>query len=72
MTSEAIIKNARNSRSTFSINKDILLVAILPTDFVFGFGRLWQAYADDANERTLIVRSKEEADMWLSKRLKST
>ena len=67
-TSDAVIKIAEIARSAFAINSDILFVAVVPTDLMFGLSRLWQVYADESDRQTKIVRSREEADIWLAER----
>ena len=57
------------AKSAFELNGDMLLVAIVPTDLMFGMSRLWQVYADEPSQRTKVVRSQEEADAWLVGRI---
>ena len=69
VTSKAVMRNAKVAKSAFSVNSDVLLVAVVPTDLMFGLSRLWQAYADESDHRTTVVRSREEAEKWLAKHL---
>lgn len=69
VTTEAVIKNAEIAKSAFAINSNILFVAAVPTDLMFGLSRLWQVYADESDRHTKVVRSREEADIWLAERL---
>ena len=47
-------------------NTEISLVVIMPTDIEFGTGRMWGAYLDNIQWKVMIVRSREEAEAWLS------
>ena len=69
VTTEAVIRNAEIAKSAFAINSNIIFVAAVPTDLLYGLSRLWQAYADDSDRQTKVVRSREEADIWLAERL---
>ncbi len=69
VTTDEIIRNAEVSKYAFAVNSNILLVAVVPTDLMFGMSRLWQVYADESNRRTKIVRSREEAEIWLAGRM---
>ena len=69
VTTGAIIRNALIAKSAFSLNREILFVAAVPSDLVFGMGRLWQAYADDTDEWTKLVRTRAEADSWVAEHL---
>lgn len=50
-------------------NPDVFYIAVLPSDSQYGMGRMWQAHADGANQRTRLVRSREEVDAYLLKKL---
>lgn len=53
----------------FATNPDVFYIAVLPSDSQYGMGRMWQAHADGANQRTRLVRSREEAEAYLLKKL---
>lgn len=65
-------KAAFNSRAALEANPNLLIVSIVPRDFVFGLGRMWQGFLSDAGSRTMICRSREEAEAWLRQNLKSS
>jgi hypothetical protein len=69
VTTDAVIKNAEIAKSAFAINSNIIFVAAVPTDLMYGLSRLWQVYADESDRQTKVVRSREEADIWLAERL---
>ena len=69
VTTDAVIKNAEIAKSAFAINSNIIFVAAVPTDLMYGLSRLWQVYADESDGQTKVVRSREEADIWLAERL---
>ena len=69
MTTDGIIRNAEVAKYAFAVNSNILFVAVVPTDLMFGMSRLWQVYADESNRRTKVVRSREEAEIWLAGRM---
>ena len=67
---EVIKKSAEVSKKVSMINKNIVVVAIMPTNLEFGMGRMWQAYSYETGWKTGIVRTKDEADIWLKENLK--
>ena len=69
VTTAAVIRNAEIAKSAFAINSNIIFVAAVPTDLMYGLSRLWQVYADESDRQTKVVRSREEADIWLAERL---
>ena len=48
-----------------TLNKHIKYLAIMPTDILFGFSRVWHAHTDDTEWERNIVRTREEAEAWL-------
>lgn len=54
----------------FATNPELFFIAILPTDLEFAMGRMWQAYADSGNQRSRLVRTREEAEAILLKNIK--
>ena len=66
---EVMKESAALSKRVSSINKHIAVVAIMPTDLEFGMGRMWQAYSYETGWKTGIVRTKEEAEVWLKENL---
>ncbi len=48
------------------LNPDILLVAIMPDDLVYGLGRMWQGQTSQIGWKTCIARTQEEAEQWLA------
>ena len=48
------------------LNPDILLVAIMPDDLVYGLGRMWQGQASPSGWKMYIARSREDAEVWLA------
>ena len=51
-------------------NKNIIIVAVTPTDLEFGLARMWQAYADETGWESKVCRSREEAEDWVQKELR--
>lgn len=68
---EAMKESAEVSKKVSLINKNIVVVAIMPTDLEFGMGRMWQAYSYETGWKAEIVRTKDEADIWLKENLNS-
>ena len=62
---EVMRESAKISKKVAIINKNIVVVAIMPTDLQFGMGRMWQAYAYETGLNTEIVRTSKEAEDWL-------
>ncbi len=52
------------------VNPNIIIIVIASKDNIFGLSRMWQIMADEISWETLVVRTKEEADDFLKKRLK--
>ena len=67
---EVMKESAKVSKKVSMINKNMVVVAIMPTDLEFGMGRMWQAYAYETGWNIVIVRTKDEADIWLKENLK--
>ena len=66
---EVMKKSAEISQKVSMINRNLAVVAIMPTDLEFGMGRMWQAYAYQTGWITEIVRTRDEADIWLKENL---
>jgi hypothetical protein len=69
ISSDAMRKAAAISVKASTLNNELFLIGIVPTDLEFGMGRMWQAYVDDTNWRTKLVRSREEAKQWLKSQI---
>jgi len=69
ITSEDVITVAKMAVNVSKINKDIVIVGIMPTDLEFGMGRMWQAYADETGWNSLVVRSRSEGEAWIEKQI---
>lgn len=67
---EVMKKGAEVSKKVSMINKNLLVVGIMPTDLEFGMGRMWQAYSYETDWKIEIFRTKDEADIWLKEHLK--
>lgn len=66
---EVMKESAETSKKVSIINKNIVVVAIMPTDLEFGMGRIWQAYSYQTGWNTKIVRTRKEAEDWLRNKL---
>jgi len=66
---EVMKESGKISKKVSNINKNIAVVAIMPTDLEFGMGRMWQAYSYETGWKTGIVRDKDEAEVWLKENL---
>jgi hypothetical protein len=66
---EVMKESAEVSKKVSRINKNIAVVAIMPADLEFGMGRMWQAYSYVTGWKTGIVRTKDEAEVWLKENL---
>ena len=62
-----IKKLSRICKEASLVNQNISVVAILPTDLLFGLARMWQAYIemDGIPWKHKVVRSREEAESFL-------
>ena len=69
VTTNGVIRLADIAKEASKINGEIILVAIVPTDLQYGTGRMWQSYSNEANWKTHLARTKEEAEAWLSEHL---
>lgn len=54
-------KDAYSTKQLADINGDIELIGIMPRDFDYGMGRMWQGYASSIPWHVHLVRSREEA-----------
>lgn len=71
VTSEGIRNSSKLAAEIESINKNIILVAIMPTDLEFGMGRMWEAHAYPSNIKTKVFRDRVEAENWIKEQLKT-
>jgi len=65
VTPDAVIKLADIAAKASKINDEIMLVAIVPTDLMYGTGRMWQSYSNEANLKTYMARTRHDAEAWL-------
>jgi hypothetical protein len=56
-----IVALAQMYKQAASYNPKVTAVAIVPQDFLFGMGRMWDAYVNEIPWKQSIVRTKEEA-----------
>jgi len=69
VTPDAVMKLADITTKASKINSEIILVAIVPTDLMYGTGRMWQSYSNEANWKTYMARNRNEAEAWLKEHL---
>ena len=69
VSTEVMKESAELSKKVSMINKNIVVIAIMPTDLEFGMGRMWQAFSYETGWKTGIVRTKDEAEVWLKENL---
>ncbi len=60
-----IKKLSRIYKEASLVNQNVSVVAIMPTDLLFGLARMWQAYIDSIPWEHTVVRSLEEAESFL-------
>ena len=72
VSSETIKTCASFALKASELNKQLVHVAIVPTDLVYGMARMWQAYSDGTNWNKNIFRSREEAEEWLKTNIQHT
>ena len=65
VTTEGIKANARQAIEYSKLNKDFILVSVMPTDLEFGMARVWIAHAEESSWRTNTFRTFEEAQHWI-------
>lgn len=68
-TPAGIQENASFSSGLLKGHDKIFVVFVFPTDLEYGMGRIWQAYAEHADERIKIFKSRSDADAWIAKQL---
>lgn len=71
LTPEGIKDNAGISSDIFKVNDGLLVAFVLPTVVEYGMGRIWQAYADHEGKRSQIFKTRSEAELWVTEKLKS-
>lgn len=52
-----------------SYNSDVIAIAILPQDLLYGLGRMWEVYVEDMHWEEYIFRSREEALNFMNKKI---
>ena len=52
-------------------NPNVIAVAIMHKDLLYGMGRMWQAHLDEISWVTTVVRTSEEAQEFVDKSLSS-
>ncbi len=52
---------AQYARSS-AFNPNVVAVAVMPRDLLFGLGRMWQVFVEETPWKTLIARTRDEAD----------
>lgn len=69
VTSSCIQSIAHLTLQASKINKDLIIVLIVPTDLEYGMSRMWSAYSDESNLQIHITRTKKQALEYLSEQL---
>lgn len=65
----AVIAVANMAIEVSRINQNIVIAAAMPTDLIFGLGRMWQAYADETGWNSHAFHSRQEAETWICEQL---
>jgi len=52
------------------INSDVMIVLIATEELYFGLSRMWEILAEDISWETMVLKTKEEANDFLKKRMK--
>jgi hypothetical protein len=68
LTSKGIQINADISAELLNENS-IIVAFVVPDDFGFGMGRMWQAYADHTGAKSNVFRTRSEAEAWIKQTL---
>jgi len=50
-------------------NPEFLIGVVVTKDLLFGQGRVWQGFLGSGETRTKIFRTREEAEIWVQKKL---
>ncbi|MCK5689199.1 hypothetical protein KAI87_08010 [Myxococcota bacterium] len=69
ITPAGVAKNAHAAVKLSEINKDLLVVLIVPSQLEYGMGRLFQARSDQSTWKTKLVRNRAQADEWINEQL---
>jgi hypothetical protein len=69
VTSDGLRSIADIAINASKLNKRLLLVAVLPTDFQFGMGRMWQTLSEETGWKIQMVRTPAEAQEWIQNNL---
>lgn len=65
VSSDGIGVAAREASRLIQQNPEIRVAIILPTDLEYGMGRMWQSRTKESDDKTMLVRTMEEARKWL-------
>jgi len=69
VSSSAIKTIAHLTVQASKVNKNLIIVVIVPTDLEYGMSRMWAAYSDESNLKLHMTRTKEEALEYLNEQL---
>ena len=59
-------------RMAAKINPNFLIAVVSATDLQYGVTRMWQAYIDDLDIKTMAFRDRKSAEEWIQEELKQT
>lgn len=69
-TSGEIRQVATMSRQKLKLNPQLLLAIIVPSTLFYGLGRMWQVFLEEEHDRAGLFRTREEAEIWVQKKLR--
>ena len=57
-------------KKAFEINPYMLIALVAEKDISFGFSRMWESFATDLPDRTMVFRNIENAQQWIREELR--
>ena len=70
VNSEDVKFSANIAVRASKLNKDVILAGVLPSNLIFGLGRMWQAYASESNWQIYPAKTREDAEKYIKEKLK--
>ena len=63
---------ADQDRMAATINPNFLIAVVSTTDLQYGVTRMWQAYIEDLDIKTMAFRDRKSAEQWIQEELKQS
>jgi len=70
LSSEDIQNIARYDIEAAKTNPKIVVALVGEKDLIYGLSRMWEAYVSDTGFRTMVFRTRAEAETWLKQTVK--